>query len=237
MDKIERHSLVDEAYKRIRDEILNKEFSEGKKIPSENQLSKALNVSRVVIREALLRLREEKIIVTYHGKGSFLANPKNFVGVDERIDEQLDFSTFKDIIEFRECVETSAINLAVKVASDDELSDIKSCAQLLSAVQGDVDAFTYADYEFHLQIAKCSHNFLLVQSIENFSRLIKTSLKIMNSLSGSRDYAVELHKAVAEKICNRDGKGALELLKTNGEYNIARMSEIFNTQTLRTKQN
>ena len=228
MDKIKRYSIADEAYKRIKDEILKKEFSEGKKIPSENQLSKALSVSRVVVREALQRLREERIIVTYHGKGSFLANPKNFVGINKDIDERLDFSTFKAIIDFRECVETSAINLAVKVASDDELNDIKSCAQLLFTAQGDVDAFTYADYEFHLQIAKCSHNFLLVQAIENFSRLIKTSLRIMNSLSGSRDYAVELHKEVAEKLCNRDGKGAIDLLKVNGEYNVARMSEIFN---------
>ena len=227
MDKIERHSLADEAYKRIRGEILKKGGSEGSKIPSENQLSKALNVSRVVVREALSRLRDERVIVTYHGKGSFLANPNNFEKFSDKTYGQLDFCTFKQIIDFRECIESTALLLAVEVATDTELQQIKLCADKMSAVSYDCDEFTVADYQFHLAVAKCSHNQLLVGALENSSDLILSALKIMNELTGSRAYAVELHQKVADKMCLRDVKSAIELLKTNGEYNIARMSEIF----------
>ena len=36
IDRIERVSLVEEAYKRIKKDILSADFSERKKIPSEN---------------------------------------------------------------------------------------------------------------------------------------------------------------------------------------------------------
>ncbi len=45
------------------------------KIPSERQLCERLSVSRMTIRQALSRLKEEGVIYTRHGKGVFVAEP------------------------------------------------------------------------------------------------------------------------------------------------------------------
>lgn len=224
MEKIEKVSLVDQAYLRIKEDILSENFSEGKKIPSENQLCKSLNVSRVVIREALSRLRSEKIIVTYHGKGSYRANPNNFVGYGEG-DCALDFEKFKVIMDFRAGIENAAVKLAVQYADDAELQEVKAYAEKMLETREDFDEI---DYGFHHSIVKASKNVLLLNAYENSAELIKNALKTMNSVKDAKEYAVKLHGQIADAIYKRDAKKAISLMENNGEYNFARMQEILN---------
>ena len=48
----------------------------GDRIPSENELSKKFNISRVTVRRALQELAYQEKIVSVPGKGSFLREPK-----------------------------------------------------------------------------------------------------------------------------------------------------------------
>ena len=226
INKIERFSLVDQAYEKIKEDVLSAKFSEGSKIPSENSLSNKLSVSRVVIREALKRLRKEKIIVTYQGKGSFKANPKNF-NTYSYGKKKVTFEKFKEITEFRAVIENGAIQSAVKNASDEELKKILDCANNMAKVKDDAIAFNIADYEFHLAVLNCSHNSLFLVAIESIKESVMSALEAMNDLDGGREWAIDLHKKVAMRLIARDAKGAMALLKNNGEYNVARMSEVF----------
>ena len=225
MDKIKRYSLVDEAYKRIKEDILKDQFSEGKKIPSENQLCKELSVSRVVVREALSRLRSERVIVTYQGKGSFRANPLNFP--ERKGDGAMGFDGYARIMEFREAIEFAAINLAVVNATDEELNALTDIAKKMNAARSNYRDFTLVDYEFHSRIVFCSHNKYMIEAHENSKGAILAALDCMNMLGGGYDYAVDLHEKIALSLVNRDAKTAIHLSKNNGEYNIARMKEVF----------
>ena len=62
----------------------------------------------MVVREALKKLREERVILTYHGSGSFVANPKNFLNFYNE-NPEISFKEFSDIMQFRSCIEFSAI--------------------------------------------------------------------------------------------------------------------------------
>lgn len=225
IEKIERISLVDEAYKRIKQSILSESFYEGNKIPSENALSKTLNVSRVVIREALTRLRSENIIVTYQGKGSFKANPENFANGGKPL-KGLTFEDFKKIAEFRYAIEKTAVRAAVREASDQELNELTVLADQMARCGEDVDAFNRADYDFHQHIIKCSHNDLLIKAFGACSGQVIAALSEMNGLSDSRDFALKIHREMAKALVRRKGKAVLEIMKTNSEYNLARMSEL-----------
>lgn len=225
IERIERVSLVEEAYKRIKKDILSADFSEGDKIPSENALAKYLNVSRVVIREALSRLRSENFIVTYHGKGSFKANPKNFINSYESTDT-LKFADFKNVTEFRYAIETAAVLAAVVAASDEELRELKDLAENMETCKTDFSAFDKVDYEFHLNMINCSHNDLFVRAFESCSKQIKRALSTMNDLNDSREFALKIHREMAEALAKRDAKTVINLMAKNSEYNLARMSEL-----------
>lgn len=225
MEKIKRCSLADEAYERIKKEIMQADFFEGKKIPSENQLSKKLSVSRVVVREALSRLRSEKIIVTYQGKGSFKANPKNFEKSVNTTSE-FDFDNYRRIMEFREAIETFAVSLAVKEASDQELSRLAVYAEKMANADS-ADDFNARDYEFHLALVECAHNEYFISSYQALASEIFGVLELMNQIESSREYAIKLHKDIAESLRQRNAKNAIKLLNENGEYNAARILEIY----------
>ncbi len=55
----------------IQNEIWNGTYKHGDKLQSEKQLMDMFSVSRQTVREAMMRLSQEGIIQTQHGKGSF----------------------------------------------------------------------------------------------------------------------------------------------------------------------
>ena len=224
--KIKRSNLADKAYESIKADVFEGKMREGDKLPSENQLTKSLGVSRVVVRDALERLRKEHYIITYHGRGSFIANPSNYVYRDEE-DSKLTYKEFCDIMEFRSAIEDAAIKRCISDANENEINEILSIAKKMENAQNDVMLFTSLDYEFHLQIAKASHNSAFVDAIQLQKTKVFVCLEMMNKLNDSRSWGASVHKKIAEAILSRDKKSALEILNRNEEYNIARISEIF----------
>jgi len=76
----------------IRQRVAVGEWSPGDEIPSIRQLAVATRVSVITIKRAYLELEREGVIVTQHGKGSFIApnpdlNPRIY---DEELDERLE---------------------------------------------------------------------------------------------------------------------------------------------------
>lgn len=63
----------------------------GKELPSIRALAAALNVSVITIKRAYLDLESEGVIVTRHGKGSFVAEADGLAGElqEAKLDEHL----------------------------------------------------------------------------------------------------------------------------------------------------
>ena len=72
----------------IRARIAAREWPAGKELPSIRALAAALNVSVITIKRAYLDLENEGVIVTRHGKGSFVADVNGLAG--ELKDAQLE---------------------------------------------------------------------------------------------------------------------------------------------------
>jgi DNA-binding GntR family transcriptional regulator len=61
--------------------IDNGEYKKGELLPSENDLSKTYNTTRVTVRQALSGLTNMGYITRRHGKGSIVAEPKKGLGI------------------------------------------------------------------------------------------------------------------------------------------------------------
>jgi len=72
----------------IRARIAAGDWAAGKELPSIRALAVALNVSVITIKRAYLDLESEGVIVTRHGKGSFVADVNGLAG--ELKDAELD---------------------------------------------------------------------------------------------------------------------------------------------------
>ena len=76
----------------IRARVAAGDWEPGKELPSIRALAAALNVSVITIKRAYLDLENEGVIVTRHGKGSFVADVNGLAGElqEARVGEHLD---------------------------------------------------------------------------------------------------------------------------------------------------
>lgn len=58
----------------VKNKILSKELKPGDKVPSENELAKIFNVSRLTARKALENLEYESMVTRIQGLGTFVAS-------------------------------------------------------------------------------------------------------------------------------------------------------------------
>jgi len=75
----------------IRARVAAGDWPAGKELPSIRALAAALNVSVITIKRAYLDLENEGVIVTRHGKGSFVADVNGLAGElrEAQLDEHL----------------------------------------------------------------------------------------------------------------------------------------------------
>jgi len=75
----------------IRQRIAAGDWAAGKELPSIRALAADLAVSVITIKRAYLDLESEGVIVTRHGKGSFVADVNGLAGElqEEKLDEHL----------------------------------------------------------------------------------------------------------------------------------------------------
>src|SRR6187549_3707635 len=64
--------LADILYGQILEQILAGSFKEGDRLPTEHEISSAFDVSRPVVREALIRLQADGLIYARRGAGTFV---------------------------------------------------------------------------------------------------------------------------------------------------------------------
>ncbi|MEZ7881334.1 MAG: GntR family transcriptional regulator, partial [Rhodospirillales bacterium] len=92
--------LSDQAYERILAKIVDGQFPENSKLPAEIELSKQLEVSRPVLRQALARLRQDEVISSRQGSGSFVMR--------RPASQMLDFAPVGSIADIQRCFEFRA---------------------------------------------------------------------------------------------------------------------------------
>jgi DNA-binding GntR family transcriptional regulator len=142
-DRIAGVSTSDQVYLALREAIVSAELEPGRRL-SENELADLLGVSRTPVREALFRLRDERLVAIVPQLGTFvtLISP----------------AAVEDAAFVREALECAAIRRAVERASDADLAALQAnlSAQERAEEDGDAEAFDALDEGLHRLLAECS---------------------------------------------------------------------------------
>lgn len=189
----------DIVYKQLLDNIKAGVWKSGDKLPTENELSKELNVSRATIRAALQRLRSIGLVESKHGKGTFVCPNEDlfdYTGFSDTIN--LTTKEYKEIIQLREAIEKQAVQNIVEngPVGDREAIFIAYRGMEEAAAQFDYKELTKYDMMFHTAIIVASDNshFLQIMRIfqEEYYRVLLETNKLL-----MRDYPdmakVKLH--------------------------------------------
>jgi DNA-binding GntR family transcriptional regulator len=142
-DRVNGLSTGDQVYAALRAAIVSAELEPGRRL-SENELADLLGVSRTPVREALARLRDERLVAIVPQLGTFVT--------------LISFAAIEDAAFVREALECAAIRRATERITDARLADLQAnlAAQERAEEQGDADAFDALDEALHRLLAELS---------------------------------------------------------------------------------
>lgn len=215
--KIERKSVSDQVFDILKDYIVSGKLTVGEKIPSENELSKMLGVSRPSVKAAVERLRAMGLLEVRVGDGSYV---KEF-STDEYIENWAGFvmsdKDMSELLEFRGRLELDCLDLAIDRATDEDLEVLRDLSDKL------VDAYKHKDYErgakydmdFHHKICRCTGNKYFSMMYELTGDLIfKQVQKLARDVyeSDASKFLFDDHKQIYQAMRDRDKERGRELL-------------------------
>ncbi|MEW5721958.1 MAG: FadR/GntR family transcriptional regulator [Thermodesulfobacteriota bacterium] len=210
----------------IRESIYAGKLTPGDKLPTERELAKIFNTSRVSVRSALLNLEQAGFLDIRQGAGGgFFIKELNVKLFTENLHAMLRVgkATISDITEARSIIEPQAARLAAERATDEDL------AGMAEAIYGFQDRGSQEgppspqDFSFHVRLAEATKNpAIIIISQSLVSILFKSWAEYYMSSTLNREINRQ-HQDILEAVRQKDGSLAQRLMAQH----VANMRDMF----------
>lgn len=185
---------------RLRAAILNGYFDPGERLPEES-LARTMGVSRGPIREALVQLAREGIIVIRRNRGAFVA--------------QLSLEDLEEVYTLRVAIERLAIQRAVRYASDSAIDEMQAVVDEIShrMARGITEQeAAELDLHFHDLIYRSGNHRRLYETWTTLRPQIHILLLNRNvAHEDFREMVVPSHQLIVDCLRTRDEVAAVNL--------------------------
>lgn len=187
--------------------ILEGTFKAGQKLPPERELAERFDVSRPSLREAIQKLAARGVLNSKHGGGTYVSEQLGSSFTDPLQALLSSHEEFLyDQLEFRDALEgLSAYYAAIRATDADKTMLTKRYNALVEANEReDSSQESKLDAEFHMAIAECAHNVVLLHTLRSlFSTLEKSISANLTNLFEKKDargHVMAQHQALYEAI-------------------------------------
>lgn len=213
-------------YSDILNRIIEGEYKEGERLPTEHMLAERFATSRPTVREALAQLRADGIIATRHGSGTTVMRRP-----DPDVRRFAPLETLSDIrrcYEYRVVVESGAASLAAQKADDEDIAAIRREWDNLQTIIETSGIGAKDDFAFHMAVARASKNQFFITALSGiqeqmvFSMNLSRNLSLVKSIERQRLVQQE-HLEVLEAIQARDAVRASTAMRAHLERAVNRM--------------
>jgi len=174
--------------------IVSGEYSPGSRLPTVADLASGYDVGRSTIREALSALKAMGYIDIKHGGGTFVSKQLPTDNDPNKNVLSPSMDSLREVIEARKYIESGCSALAAERRTEEDLEALDEIIQLMINSVDDETQSEVADAAFHLQIAKASHNLLMIQLMESLNQ------RMSESIGESRKLWFYSERASAERL-------------------------------------
>jgi DNA-binding GntR family transcriptional regulator len=212
-DRVSGGSTRRQVQQVLRGLIETAEFPPGLRL-SENELADRLGVSRTPVREALLGLREDRLVDIVPQLGTFVT--------------RITRAALEDAQFIRQSLECAAVADAARQAEEADLAELRAIVvrQARTRDVGDLDCFYTLDDEFHSRLCSIGGR-AVAWSISqrasgHLNRVRRLSLPM-------HDYIAEMvsqHTAVVDAVAERDADAAEAALEAHLSRVLTGLGEI-----------
>lgn len=186
-----------EAYNYLGEMIVSGKIRSGIPI-KEAEIAEILHMSRTPVREALLEYEKEGVLVSYHNRGTFLAEITPY--------------DVEEIFELRILVEEWALRRSINRITDDEISYIKDMLDTGFRMK-DWNYMHNADLMLHQLIVSKSGSKRAVTFTNSLSTQLMRVRMLVRDEPERKVKSLEQHSKILECLRDRDLDGCIEVLR------------------------
>ena len=204
----------------VRRQIVGGELLHGERLPPERAFAEQFGVSRGTVRDALRRLEEGGFVEKRPGSGTYVT-----CSGAERVSITRSTSPI-ELIDTRYALEPQIVRFAVLNATEQAVVKAERALEVMERSEYDPDVFSSSDEAFHLALAECTRNAMLVWITKRVSEVRNnTEWARMRQLTLSpemiRRYNVQ-HREIFEAVRMRDAERGAKAMRTH--LDLARRS-------------
>lgn len=206
-------SARDQAYAALRAAIVGAELEPGRRL-SENQLAELIGVSRTPVRDALARLRDERLVAIVPQLGTFVT----FIDEDAVADAHF----------VREALEVGAVRIAAELATDDALEGLYSNldAQRRAVDSEDAEKFAVLDDQLHRLLCDLSGREVAWRLSERTRGQLDRVRLLSLPDDAYRGQMLAEHEAVVDAVAHHDAKRAEHELRHHLQMVLSQLPAI-----------
>ena len=164
MYKVEFEDLGKKVYKALKMMIISGELKPGEKLVQE-ELAERLGVSRTPLLSAFSKLAQENLVETISRRGAYV----------KRFSE----AELLDIYDIRIQIEPFGAYKAARAMTPQDIRHVEGLLRTFdeAARAGDMRELKRIDYDFHMEIMRCSGSKLLYDMLSTFNIIIISNIK------------------------------------------------------------
>jgi DNA-binding GntR family transcriptional regulator len=177
--------LSEHVYAALSEAIVEGKLPPGERL-RETQMAEALGVSRTPVREAFVRLKQQRLLSSDVSGAYYVA--------------EWDRQTLWEIGTLRAALESLALSLTAQNLSEEDFDHLEGIIQQMGEMDADPDGADYKrmaqfDFQFHTYIWSRTGHDLLGQALENIKPQAHFYMYLTRQ-AGQTDYAEQHHKLI-----------------------------------------
>lgn len=191
-------TLSERVYRALKRDIIHGVYQPGEAL-GEKELAEKYKGSRTPVREAAVRLQNERLLRIVPNRGYFVS--------------QITLQVLNDVYEFRAAVESAAAELAAaRGASPESLNKLLELTRVTCAPDDRKScvAFIEADTAFHATIARMARNQMLLQAVSEARSQMERIMFAAIDIHYYGELPNREHLEIVEAIQSRDPQKARE---------------------------
>jgi DNA-binding FadR family transcriptional regulator len=207
------------------DLIARERLQPGDLVPSEVKICRDLSVSRGIVREAYRTLATLGILEIESGKAPRVQGLNSSV-----LTQLIGFAlrtahvSAPQVLQLRRAIEIEAARLAAQHGTSEHFERLRECVADMRQAGADHERLIVADVALHTTLAEATQNPMFTLMIEGLRGPLEDSMAQGLKSRRTREevlHVPEVHKAVVQRVCARDGEGAAKAMAYHFDLSAA----------------
>lgn len=203
---LKKQDIKEQVFQQLLMKIEQGEWKPGERIPSENELTRMMGVSRITVREAIQKLAAINLVETFQGKGSFVKE----VNANSYLKSMtpmllMNNDDIRAVLEYRKIMEVGIIDLFMERATQKDIDYLKNNLNKMDYYcrKNNLNKYKEYDLDFHMRLYQMTDNPFIIK-ISNITKdVLNSAMGEALTEQGARE-GVEFHAEIIKCLEERD---------------------------------